>query len=68
MNPVIKGIARPEFEDGLRTGVLKMGFCFLRDVCTKHIFNAKDACIVKPGFISVPPQLYFEFAALILRH
>ena len=24
----------------------------------------KDACMVKPGFKQVPPQLYFEFAAL----
>ena len=23
----------------------------------------KDACMVKPGFKVVPPQLYFEFAA-----
>ena len=29
------------------------------------IYHAhKDACTVKPGFKPVPPQLYFEFAAL----
>ena len=32
------------------------------------IFNSfKDACTVKAGFKPVPPQLYFEFAALFLH-
>ena len=31
------------------------------------MFFIKDACTVKPGFKPVPPQLYFEFAALFLH-
>ena len=29
----------------------------------KHCCGSKDACTVKPRLKSVPPQLYFEFAA-----
>ena len=32
-----------------------------------QIITAKEASMVKPGFKSVSPQLYFEFATLFLN-
>ena len=49
---------------------LIFGFCtatMVMAIPNYSFFNLKDACMVKPGFKPVPPQLYFEFAVLFLH-